>query len=67
MGLATYKILKSLNKNLNVKIVENQNQLGGFLNSIKVGNNFFDIGTHFLRETGIKPLDKILFSEIKKK
>ena len=67
IGLAAYKIFKSINKNFNVKIIDNQKQLGGFLNSIKVGNNYFDIGTHFLKETGIKSLDKILFSEIKKK
>lgn len=66
-GLTGLSIAKVLRKKKNVCIIEASKNLGGILNSIKIKNIFFDFGTHFLRETGIKKLDKILFSKIKKK
>ena len=65
-GLTGLSIAKVLRKKKNVCIIEASKNLGGILNSIKIKNIFFDFGTHFLRETGIKKLDKILFSRIKK-
>jgi protoporphyrinogen oxidase len=40
--------------------------LGGFLKSTTVNGNSFDLGPHYIRETGEKKIDKILFKKIKK-
>ena len=66
-GLTGLSIAKILNKEKNICLIEASNNLGGILSSIKFDKDYFDFGTHFLRETGVKTLDRILFKELKKK
>ena len=48
-----------------VYLIEKENHLGGLLYSYKTEEGVeFDYGTHFLRETGIPDLDKILYGEM---
>ena len=66
-GLTGLSIAKILRKKKNVYIIEASSNLGGILSSVKIDKDYFDFGTHFLRETGIKKLFKILFKELRKK
>ena len=66
IGIVLSKFL-SLNKKYNITILDNSNKLGGFLKSVKIKKFTFDLGTHYIRETGNKNVDKILFKKIKKK
>jgi len=63
IGLLAFKILNSFDRN--TILIEQSNKLGGLLTSFKFGNNYFDHGPHFLRETGNKKLDSIMFKSIK--
>lgn len=65
VGLAAGKILEK--KNYSITYIDKSQRLGGFLQSVKNKNNTFDFGTHFLKKTGIKKLDNILFRQIEKK
>lgn len=65
-GLTGILISKFLDKRkFDVTLVESGKNLGGYLSSIKHGNHSFDFGTHFLRETGNKSIDKLLFKKLK--
>ena len=66
IGIVLSKFL-SLSKKYNITILDNSNRLGGFLKSVKIKKFTFDLGTHYIRETGNKNVDKILFRKIKKK
>tara|TARA_A100001011_G_scaffold108460_1_gene115059 strand:+ start:1054 stop:2340 length:1287 start_codon:yes stop_codon:yes gene_type:complete len=67
-GLTGILISKFLNKEkFDVTLVESSKNLGGYLSSIKHNKYNFDFGTHFLRETGKKDIDKILFNKIRLK
>ena len=66
IGIALSKFL-SLNKKNKITILDSSHSLGGFLKSVKYRNMAFDLGTHYIKETGNKNLDKILFKKIKKK
>ena len=63
-GIVLSKFL-SLKKN-EITILESSDRLGGFLKSTKANGNSFDLGPHYIRETGEKKIDKILFKKIKK-
>jgi protoporphyrinogen oxidase len=63
-GIALSKFL-SLKKN-EITILESSNKLGGFLKSTIANGSSFDLGPHYIRETGEKKIDKILFKKIKK-
>lgn len=63
-GIVLSKFL-SLKKN-EITILESSDRLGGFLKSTKANENSFDLGPHYIRETGEKKIDKILFKKIKK-
>ena len=59
-GILSALMLKS--KFEKVYLIEKKNHLGGLLYSYKTEAGVeFDYGTHFLRETGIPDLDKILY------
>ena len=48
-----------------VSLIENSGEIGGLLRSYVSPDGYsFDFGTHFLRETGLKELDKLLFGEL---
>lgn len=48
-----------------VTLIEKDQKLGGLLNSFEVEQNIFlDFGSHVPRETGIEPLDEILFARL---
>ena len=65
-GLTGILISKFLDKKkFDVTLVESGKNLGGYLSSVKHGNHSFDFGTHFLRETGNKSIDKLLFKKLK--
>jgi len=49
------------NKGYNVVLAEAAPKLGGLLTSKLINGNYYDHGTHFLRETGIEQLDQFLF------
>ncbi|MCM8532326.1 MAG: NAD(P)-binding protein, partial [Lentisphaeraceae bacterium] len=46
-----------------VVLVEKSSSVGGLLKSELIEDNYFDIGTHILAETGLEDLDKILFKD----
>ena len=50
-----------LQKGKKVLLLEASNKLGGLLNSKNINDNYFDCGTHLLRETGIEHLDEFLY------
>ena len=48
-----------------VSLIENSSEIGGLLRSYVSPEGYsFDFGTHFLRETGLKELDGLLFGEL---
>ena len=48
-----------------VSLIENSGEIGGLLRSYVSPDGYsFDFGTHFLRETGLKELDELLFGEL---
>jgi phytoene dehydrogenase-like protein len=53
-------------KGFKVTLIEKENKLGGLLCSQNLfkENLSYDFGTHFLRQTGIKEIDEILFDEL---
>lgn len=53
-------------KGFKVTLIEKENKLGGLLCSQNLfkENLSFDFGTHFLRQTGIKEIDEILYDEL---
>lgn len=64
IGLSLGKILSK--KKYRIIFIERSNHIGGFLQSIKIKNQLFDFGTHFLKKTGNKLLDKSLFNKIER-
>ena len=51
-----------------VCLIERENKLGGLYQSSEFNEDiYFDQGSHFLRETGIKQLDKIILKGVTKK
>lgn len=66
-GILGLSISKFINKKKwKVTLINAEKNFGGMLSSIKVDNNFFDYGTHFIRETGHNKIDNILFKKIKR-
>lgn len=48
-----------------VHLIEESGELGGLLGSFKsVCNATFDLGSHFLRQTGVKEIDEAVFGEL---
>ena len=58
-GIVTAYYLSQKGKK--VLLLEAMEELGGLLNSKLFKDNYFDHGTHFLRQTGISELDQFLF------
>ena len=63
-GLLANHLLK---KKFNTFIIENTNNIGGLLSSIKFKDMYFDYGTHIAFKINHKKLDKILFDKLDKK
>jgi protoporphyrinogen oxidase len=59
-GIVAALVLSQKNQ---VYLVEKESEVGGLLRSIKIGDNYFDYGTHMMRMTGIAELDQILFGD----
>lgn len=65
-GIVSALLLKK--KNNNVYLLEKNKKLGGLLGSRNLYKNlYFDYGCHFLKQTGIKLIDNIIFPNSKKK
>jgi protoporphyrinogen oxidase len=63
-----YAAQVALRKNYNVTLIEENNNLGGLLRSIKYNSgDIFDYGTHFIAGTGIKDIDDIILNSKFKK
>ena len=54
-------------KKFNTFIIENTNNIGGLLSSIKFKDMYFDYGTYIAFKINHKKLDKILFDKLDKK
>ena len=63
-GLLANHLLK---KKFNTFIIENTNNIGGLLSSIKFKDMYFDYGTHIAFKINHKKLDKILFDKLDKR
>ena len=62
VGMISALLIKKKFKN--VCLIEQSKNLGGLFISRKLYKDlYFDYGSHFIRETGIKPLDKLIFGE----
>ncbi len=58
-GIVTAYYLAKAGKS--VILLEKSKDLGGLLRSKNIEGNYFDYGTHILRESGVDELDKFLF------
>ncbi len=58
-GIVTAYYLAQAGKS--VILLEKSNDLGGLLRSKNIEGNYFDYGTHILRESGVDELDQFLF------
>lgn len=65
-GMVSALLLKK--KNNEVIIIEQNKKLGGLFRSRRLYKNlFFDYGSHFIKQTGVPRLDKLLFGELTNK
>ena len=65
-GLLGALLLKKIYKN--IYLIEQNKKLGGLFRSRDLYKNLqFDYGSHFIKETGIKIVDKIIFGKLDKK
>ena len=65
-GLIGALLLKKIYKN--VYLIEQNKKLGGLFRSRNLYKNLkFDYGSHFIKETGIKIVDQIIFGKLNKK
>ena len=65
-GIVSALLLKK--KNNEVILIEQNKKIGGLFQSRKLYKNlFFDYGSHFIKETGIPKIDKIIFSDLNNK
>ena len=66
IGMIAALLVKT--KKNSVFLIEQNKELGGLFRSRKFYKNlFFDYGSHFIKQTGIKKLDKLLFGNLDKK
>ncbi len=66
IGMIAALLIKT--KKNSVFLIEQNKELGGLFRSRKLYKNlFFDYGSHFIKQTGIKKLDKLLFGNLDKK
>ena len=57
--------LLAVRKGYQVTVIESANECGGLLGSFRgTDGSDYDYGTHLLRDTGIEPLDQLLFSDL---
>lgn len=61
-GIAAAKF--EMDKGNDVILIEAGKQAGGLLKSDSVDGYHFDYGTHIIPETGLAPLDELLFGEV---
>ena len=63
IGMIASLLVKT--KKNKVYLIEQNRELGGLFRSRKLYKNlFFDYGSHFLKQTGITKLDKLIFGNI---
>ena len=66
IGMIAALLVKT--KKNSVFLIEQNKELGGLFRSRKLYKNlFFNYGSHFIKQTGIKKLDKLLFGNLDKK
>ena len=58
--------LLAIRKGYHVSLVESSSECGGLLGSFRgTDGHFYDYGAHLLRDTGIGPLDRLLFGDLR--
>ena len=66
IGMIAALLIKT--KKNSVFLIEQNKELGGLFRSRKLYKNlFFDYGSHFIKQTGIEKLDKLIFGNLDKK